>query len=416
MSLRDAYRTLRDACQQARDSSQRARSTAYPQSSGTWPAGPGHYWAAGMEQHYNPCPQNAPQSPDYQSAGAGRQSGRSFPSSSSTPPSGAPQNPQAGAALSHSAGFWSDLVIPTYAPSPRAERWQASPSLELLVDVVYRWAEAAVAPCNEGGLSPQKVGMLLSMGEYADEHNICSALPDAMCEQGASRISFGNRWMKENLINQYMMRFYDLYGLSYNLPTVTPQPRSFFDSLSCSLATPRPLLTREGHLRFLLIGILVDPDTNFVNINKLLSKMPPLRHPQTGGTLPPSIPRRAFPATEDPAMKQYVEGIKQQMATMALTGAAANLQQGYNALGIAGGMHGHVPQPPSALQQMQQGSGDGYAGQGGQASIMNMYSNANLQQSQAALGLAGSLHGGGPGFTPTGTGIQYGGGWIGAGI
>ncbi|KAF7552672.1 hypothetical protein G7Z17_g4177 [Cylindrodendrum hubeiense] len=197
--------------------------------------------------------------------------------------------------------FWGDLVIPAQWPNGHREQWQASPSLELLVNAIYHWADTTIEPRNEGGLAPEKVGKLLCMGEYSHEHNIY-----ALCDQEASSFSFGSRSMREYLLNQLMAKVYDLYGLPYETSTTAQQSSSRLDQLVRSLTGPtaRPLLTREGHLRFLLIGILIEPHTNFININRFLSKVPPLLNPRTGDTLPCSIPRHVFPATADPRMTQ----------------------------------------------------------------------------------------------------------------
>jgi len=146
-------------------------------------------------------------------------------------------------------------------------------------------------------------------------------------------MSFGNKWLKEKLINQQMGQFYNLYGLSYSTCNVPSTSQSFLDSSTFTMAPP--LLTREGYLRFILIGILIDPSTNFVNINKFLSKIPPLMNPITRDTLPSSIPRHAFPATVDPLTKRYVDERRQIMATMGFVGATANLQQGWIGMDIA---------------------------------------------------------------------------------
>ncbi|KAF5230820.1 hypothetical protein FANTH_13671 [Fusarium anthophilum] len=252
MSLHDAYRAFRDFFHQVRDSLKQAR-TANAQIPGTWPTG-------------------TEQSPDYQLTGASSQRRQRLPYSPSNLPPDALQSlpiqyrqqqtltggygPQPVATRLDPANFWGDLVILPPPSSPFAGQWQASHSLALLVDAIYHWAESTLPPFNEGGLSPQKVGWLLSMGD-----------------------------------------------LSHNIQNVPSTSRSVFGS--SAFTAPAPLLTREGYLRFILIGILIDPTTNFVNFNTFLSKIHPLMNPMTGGILPSSIPRYAFPATEDSKTKRY---------------------------------------------------------------------------------------------------------------
>jgi len=169
MSFHDAFRAFRDFFLQVRHSFREARTTK-TRIPGAWPTGTkenSNYQSTGasyQNQQRHLSPPSNPQSDVLQSLpGQYRQQ--------QTPASG--DGPQAVITLLHPANFWGDLVFLPSRPGPSAGQWQASPSLALLVNAIYYWAESEVPPLNEGGLSPQKVGLLLSMGEYANEHNIC---------------------------------------------------------------------------------------------------------------------------------------------------------------------------------------------------------------------------------------------------
>jgi hypothetical protein len=64
--------------------------------------------------------------------------------------------------------FWGQLVDPQGA---------ASRSLQAFAGALYSWADGSLMPQIEGGLSPEKVGELMKIGEYSIEHNICKPTP-----------------------------------------------------------------------------------------------------------------------------------------------------------------------------------------------------------------------------------------------
>lgn len=172
--------------------------------------------------------------------------------------------------------------------------------------------------------------MILQIGEYIGEHNICKSqlkiyifggtsnwdfmFSDTTAEQFVSMTASGMQ-SKESLVNQYMIRFYDFYDLPY-----IPPPAQHSPSFLSYHKDPPPLLTLAGLLRYLYLGILIEPQINCTNINNFLSKVRSLRDPLTGRPLPRQIPRNVFPQVPDPATMQYVHFMRQRMAQVSGVG------------------------------------------------------------------------------------------------
>jgi hypothetical protein len=191
--------------------------------------------------------------------------------------------------------------------------------------------------------------------------------------------------MAASVINSYMTQFYEAYQLKY-IVARPPQPghSNMFASLLASQG--RPLLTLDGYMHWILIGILLDPDTQYTQINKLLKKIP-LRIPHTNNLLPQSIPRSAFPSSPDPQTVAYVSDRMQNLGAIANAQAGNLQQQSQINLQLASIPHGG--EPPTTFQPQS----SGFAPSDTASQMMNMRSAVLLNQARTGNIIAGRLHG-----------------------
>jgi hypothetical protein len=83
------------------------------------------------------------------------------PANPTAPAQSYPQTP-------HSPDFWGKLITPQQT---------ASPLLIAYVTALYKFLDQAVAPSNQGGLSPEKIGVLGEMQGYHGDESLCASPP-----------------------------------------------------------------------------------------------------------------------------------------------------------------------------------------------------------------------------------------------
>jgi len=175
--------------------------------------------------------------------------------------------------------------------------------LLILVHAVYDHLDRGVQPASQGGLSPEKIGIMAELCGVPDAENIYKAMRTTGYQMGQG----------DAYIDKQFTTFYASFRFQYTLaaratPTVHSQVMGG-TSFTSTQQSNIPLLTRDGLVAFFVNNIMEDPTRQHAWFTSFLNYIQ-LYHPGTGQLLPRSIPRTVFPAIPDPATGQKNQAIR----------------------------------------------------------------------------------------------------------
>jgi hypothetical protein len=168
---------------------------------------------------------------------------------------------------------------------------------------LYDHLDRGVHPASQGGLSPEKIGIMAELCGVADEENIYKALRATGYQMGQG----------EAYIDKQFATYYASFRFQYTpAARATPITTSSVmngTSFTTTQQSNIPMLTRDGLVAFFVNNILEDPTRQHAWFTSLLNYIQ-LYHPGTGTLLPRSIPRSVFPATPDTPTTKKNQGIR----------------------------------------------------------------------------------------------------------